>query len=69
MNSKVSHQKNWKDSVFKIYDKYHTKRDWTNDLVETCKKAKIDFMTTPMILKQLKYLKIKYLDSKLDLEI
>ena len=25
MNSKVSHQKNWKDSVFKIYEKYHTK--------------------------------------------
>ncbi len=47
MNSKISHQKNWKDSVFKIYEKYHTRRSWTDDLIETCKKAKIDFMTTP----------------------
>tara|TARA_B100000287_G_scaffold39418_2_gene35981 strand:+ start:90 stop:1175 length:1086 start_codon:yes stop_codon:yes gene_type:complete len=59
MNSKVSHQKNWKDSVFKIYEKYHTKRNWTNDLVETCKKAKIDFMTTPYDIEAIEMFKDK----------
>ena len=39
MNSKISHQKNWKDSVFKIYEKYHTRRSWPADLIETCKTA------------------------------
>ena len=30
-----------------IYDQYHTKREWNNILIETCKDADIEFMTTP----------------------
>lgn len=45
--SKVSHQSNWKKSVVEIYDQYHTRREWNLTLVEECKKANIDFMTTP----------------------
>lgn len=47
MEGKVSHQAKWKRSVSEIYDQYHTRRDWTDVLVETCEQAGIDFMTTP----------------------
>lgn len=43
----VSHQADWKKSVHEIYDQYHTRRDWTEALVETCRAADIAFMTTP----------------------
>jgi len=43
----VSHQAGWKKSVAEIYDQYHTRRDWTDVLVETCREAGIAFMTTP----------------------
>ena len=42
-----SHQANWKKSVWEIYDEYHCKREWTQELVKTCKDADIEFMTTP----------------------
>jgi sialic acid synthase SpsE len=42
-----THQSGWKESVTKIYDHYHTRRDWTEELVATCKEADIEFMTTP----------------------
>ncbi|MCF8469446.1 MAG: N-acetylneuraminate synthase family protein [Parvibaculum sp.] len=45
--AQVSHQAAWKKSVVEVYDQYHTRRDWTPELVETCRKAEIDFMTTP----------------------
>jgi len=44
---KVSHQAKWRNSVVEVYDQYHTRRDWTDVLVETCQKAGIEFMTTP----------------------
>src|SRR4051812_18549528 len=43
----VSHQAAWKKPVHEIYDQYHTRRDWTEALVETCRTADIEFMTTP----------------------
>ncbi len=43
----VSHQASWKKSVVEVYDQYHTRRDWTDTLRETCEEAKIAFMTTP----------------------
>lgn len=45
--TQVSHQAGWKKSVNEIYDQYHTRREWTPVLVETCKQAGIEFMTTP----------------------
>lgn len=44
---KVSHQADWQSEVHEIYDQYHTRRDWTLQLVDACKAADIDFMTTP----------------------
>ena len=43
----VSHQASWRKSVAEVYDQYHTRRDWTDELVATCREAEIDFMTTP----------------------
>lgn len=42
-----SHQSTWKKSVFEIYKDYECRRDWTEELAETAKKAEIEFMTTP----------------------
>ena len=47
MAGRVSHQASWRKSVVEIYDQYHTHRDWTQTLLETCDAAGIDFMTTP----------------------
>lgn len=47
MAGQASHQAGWRKSVVEIYDQYHTRRDWTSKLVETCEQADIDFMTTP----------------------
>jgi sialic acid synthase SpsE len=44
---KVSHQAKWRKSVSEIYDQYHTRREWTEALVDTCRAAGIEFMTTP----------------------
>ena len=43
----VSHQAAWEKPVDRIYDQYHTRRDWTEALLETCREADIEFMTTP----------------------
>lgn len=47
LGGQVSHQANWKKSVYEVYENYEAPRDWTPTLVETCAKAGIDFMTTP----------------------
>ena len=47
LTSGQSHQAKWKKSVWEIYDEYHCKREWTDELVKTCKDADIEFMTTP----------------------
>lgn len=43
----VSHQASWKKSVHEVYEQYHTRREWTDELVKTCQEAGIEFMTTP----------------------
>lgn len=43
----VSHQAEWAKPVDQIYDQYHTRREWTQELIETCRAAEIEFMTTP----------------------
>jgi len=47
LGAQVAHQSGWKKSVVEVYDQYHTRRDWTCALVETCRAAQIDYMTTP----------------------
>lgn len=47
LQSAQSHQAGWKKSVYEVYEQYHCKRDWTQELAKTCKDAEIEFMTTP----------------------
>lgn len=47
LGAQVAHQAKWKRSVAEVYDAYHTRRDWTAALVETCREADIAYMTTP----------------------
>lgn len=47
LGGQMAHQAAWKESVYDIFEKYQTPRDWTDELVAECKKADIDFMTTP----------------------
>ncbi len=42
-----SHQAKWEKSVFDIYDQYHCRREWTEELVRVCQEVDIEFMTTP----------------------
>ncbi len=47
LGSKSSHQSNWKQSVYKTYQDAEVPLDWTEELFTTCKKANIDFFTSP----------------------
>jgi len=47
LGAQVAHQSSWKQSVVQVYDQYHTRRDWTQALVEAARAADIDYMTTP----------------------
>lgn len=47
LNGSQSHQNSWKKSVYEIYDEYHCKREWNQELIKTCKEVDIEFMTTP----------------------
>ncbi len=49
----TSHQSKWKKSVYDTYDQYHTRREWTDELVKTCQQADIEFMTTPYDLESI----------------
>jgi N-acetylneuraminate synthase len=42
-----SHQDSWKKSVFEVYEDASVSMDWTETLVETCRKAGIAFFTSP----------------------
>ena len=43
----LSHQKKWKKSVFEVYKDASINLEWTSKLKKACKKAKIDFLSTP----------------------
>lgn len=47
LGGKSSHQSTWEKSVFETYEDATLNIDWTDILVETCQKAKIDFFTSP----------------------
>jgi N-acetylneuraminate synthase len=47
MQGKLSHQANWKKSVFEVYEDASIDRDWTQNLKEACDKYKIDYFTSP----------------------
>ena len=47
LESIETHQSTWKKSVSEIYDQYHFKREWTKEIYMECKKADIEFSTSP----------------------
>lgn len=47
LGGQIAHQSDWKQSVYEIFEKYQTPRDWTGTLVAECRKAGVDYMTTP----------------------
>ncbi len=47
MGQQSAHQSGWKKSVFEVFEQYETPRNWTETLVAECKKAGVQYMTTP----------------------
>jgi N-acetylneuraminate synthase len=47
LKGEQSHQKNWKKSVFEVYQDASINLDWTKTLVDTCKDAGVEFFTSP----------------------
>ena len=46
MKGKLSHQSNWKKSVFEVYEDASISKDWTKILKEECDKVGIDYFTS-----------------------
>ena len=46
MKGKLSHQSNWKKSVFEVYQDASISKDWTRILKEECDKVGIDYFTS-----------------------
>ena len=44
---KISHQRNWRQSVFDVYKAASINNRWTKELKKECDKYKIDFLTSP----------------------
>jgi N-acetylneuraminate synthase len=51
LGAKASHQSTWEKSVYEIYEDATLNINWTEALVDTCRKAQIDFFTSPYALK------------------
>ena len=47
MGGQVSHQKNWKKSVFEVYDSASIPDEWSHLLKEKCSEVGIEYMTSP----------------------
>lgn len=47
IESVKTHQSDWKKSVSEIYDHYHFRREWTQEIFNECQKADIEFSTSP----------------------
>jgi|TARA_B110000495_G_C23015711_1_gene601565 sialic acid synthase SpsE len=47
MNSKVSHQSNWKKSVYETYEEASIPYDWTPKLKKKCEEVGITYFTSP----------------------
>lgn len=47
LGTKLSHQANWKKSVYEIYEDASISIDWTHQLKRKCDEVGIDFFTSP----------------------
>ncbi len=43
----LSHQKNWKKSVYQVYEECSIQQEWTEKLKAKCDEVKIEYMTSP----------------------
>tara|TARA_B100000242_G_C43052894_1_gene492034 strand:- start:1303 stop:2355 length:1053 start_codon:yes stop_codon:yes gene_type:complete len=50
LGKNFSHQAEWKKSVYEVYEEASVDWSWTEEIKNTCKKAKISFFTTPYSL-------------------
>ena len=44
---KLSHQSAWQETVFEVYKKASINNKWNKELLNECKRNKIDYMTSP----------------------
>lgn len=56
IETRLSHQAKWKDSVFEVYKAASVDLGWTETLKDTCEKAGISFFTTPYALDLVDYM-------------
>lgn len=47
LGGQISHQANWKKSVFEVYQDASISQDWTAKLKEKCNEVGIDYFTSP----------------------
>ena len=47
LGGQMAHQAKWEKSVYEIYEEYELNREWNAELIAECRKANIEFMTTP----------------------
>ena len=47
MKNKLSHQSNWKKSVYEVYQDASISKNWTKTLKDECDKVGIDYFTSP----------------------
>jgi len=47
LGDSLSHQKNWKKSVYEVYEDASISKDWTKLLKEKCDEVGIDYFTSP----------------------
>ncbi len=57
MGGKLTHQKNWKKSVFEVYNDASLPWEWTEELKKTCDEQGIHYFTTPYSLESIDFLK------------
>lgn len=56
LGSKSSHQASWEKSVVEVYEDAEVPLRWTEELYDTCKKADIDFFTSPYDINDIDYI-------------
>ena len=61
LDSIETHQSRWEKPVDEVYNQYHTRSEWDEELIKTCDDAGIEFMTTPYDLEAVEtYSKLCY---------
>jgi len=59
LGKKLTHQANWEKDVFDVYDAAALPMEWTEALIEECKKNNIDYFTAPYDLEYIDFFATK----------